>query len=121
MIRIVLAVILIVVFLVSTLPVAELLGAQERPPQPCRIKTDPLWIGVASFFIPGLGQFFNGDDKKGFTHLVVALAAPTAIYIVSALFPLGDIATLAAPLFYFGWGLYSAMDAHEVASKYCRP
>jgi len=47
----------------------DLLGAQRVPS--CRVKGDPIIPGVASFFIPGIGQFMNGDDAKGFTHLVV--------------------------------------------------
>ena len=38
----------------------------------CRLKADPLLPGAASFLIPGLGQFLNGEDGKGFTHLIIA-------------------------------------------------
>lgn len=48
----------------------------QQGPVKCRLKADPLLPGAASFLIPGLGQFLNGEDGKGFTHLIIALVCP---------------------------------------------
>ncbi len=90
----------------------------------CRVKGDPLLIGAASFFIPGLGQFMNGEDGKGLTHLIVAVALPTAV-LVAAFFvstfapPLAALLYLTSPVIYLSWAVYSAIDAYNVAAQYC--
>ncbi len=106
----------------------EVLGAQEplRPPAPCRFRGDPLIPGLSSFFIPGLGQFMNGDDHKGFTHLVVAVGLPTLVVIAGrllgemGLWQMRETLFITAPLLYLGWGLHSGMDAYRVAETYCK-
>lgn len=92
----------------------------------CRLKADPLLPGAASFLIPGLGQFLNGEDGKGFAHLIIALVLPTAVGLGAILLGpvvpmLSYILLLAAPALYLGWAVASAMDAYQVADKYCRP
>lgn len=92
----------------------------------CRLKADPLLPGAASFLIPGLGQFLNGEDGKGFTHLIIALVLPTAVGLGALLLApvvptLSYILLLAAPALYLGWAVTSALDAYQIADKYCRP
>jgi TM2 domain-containing membrane protein YozV len=91
----------------------------------CRVKADPILIGGASFLIPGLGQFLNGQDGKGLVHLVVALALPTAVAVAALMivpvFPTGSVLFLLAPILYLGWALNSAIDAYNVSANYCRP
>ena len=41
-------------------------GAMGEEPSPT-----PLIRGVASFVIPGLGQYLNGEYEKALTHFVV--------------------------------------------------
>jgi len=118
MIRIVVSVILVALVFV-TLPQVESFGAQDQPK--CRVKGDPLLIGGASFLIPGLGQFLNGEDSKGLVHLVVGLGLPTAVYVISLASPLGELVYVLAPLLYLGWGVYSAMDAYNLSSNHCKP
>jgi hypothetical protein len=48
----------------------------QQGPAKCRLKADPLLPGAASFLIPGLGQFLNGEDGKGLTHLLIAIVLP---------------------------------------------
>jgi len=79
---------------------------------------DPLLMGVASFVVPGLGQFLQGDVSKAVTHFVVAVAISTAGFYLAWLtpapvYPLVGLATL-------GWALYSAMDSYQMAVEYNR-
>ncbi len=100
----------------------DLQAAQPTPA--CRVKGDPLLIGAASFLIPGLGQFLNGEDGKGLMHLLVGLALPVSVTIAAVLLgtasPLiGTVLYLAAPLIYLAWAVHSAIDAYGVAEQYC--
>ncbi len=105
---------------------ADASAAARAPEQPdkCRLKGDPLMFGVASFLIPGLGQFMVGEDGRGLQHLIVAVALPTVV-LVAAVFlgavapPLGVVLYLASPLIYFGWSIYSAVDAYGLAAQRC--
>lgn len=119
MTRIFMGVVLCAALVLFVLPPVESFAVQDQPK--CRVKGDPLLIGAASFLIPGLGQFLNGEDSKGLVHLVVAVALPTVVYISSLILPLGGVLYIVAPLFYLGWGVYSAMDAYSVANTYCKP
>ena len=61
---------------------------------------NPVLATILSFFIPGVGQFINGDMKKGAVMLVLAL-----ILFV----PTVGIGTFAIQV-------WSAVDAYRVAS-----
>ena len=99
-----------------------LLGLQEEIPK-CRFIGDSLVPAGLSFVIPGLGQFANGQDGKGFLHLGVALALPTAFYLMVNVFgnPLGGYNTLALlfPALQLGWHAFSSYDAYSVNQEYC--
>lgn len=57
------------------------------------------WIAVLlSFLIPGVGQFYNNDPKKGGLMLGVAIVLSWTIVA------------------YFGMWIWSMIDAHQVAS-----
>ena len=52
-------------------------------------------VGIASGFIPGLGQLINGDNKKGIIFLGGSLAAaalPVAGGVLASVFPPASIA-----------------------------
>jgi hypothetical protein len=90
----------------------------------CRLKSDPLIPGIGSLIIPGVGQVLNGEDVKGLTHLVVAVALPSVILIASnLLYPMAPsiagVLSLAAPLLYLGWAVNSAVDAYQVSLSRC--
>ena len=77
---------------------------------------DPMLMGVASFVVPGLGQFLQGDVNKAVTHFVVAVAISTAGFYLAwitpaPVYPLVGLATL-------GWAFYSAMDSYQMAVQY---
>jgi len=98
----------------------------QQGPAKCRLKADPLLPGAASFLIPGLGQFLNGEDGKGLTHLLIAIVLPSAVGLGAILLlpvspMLSYILLVAAPVLYLGWAVASAMDAYQIADKYCRP
>jgi len=91
----------------------------------CRVRAEPFFFGVASFLIPGLGQFMNGQDGKALVHLIVALGLPTAVLYVASVMATASpsqsaMLVVAAPIIYLAWGLYSALDAYDVSQKYCR-
>jgi len=92
----------------------------------CRVKTDPILVGAASFLVPGLGQFLNGEDGKGFLHLTVGLALPVALQVgailISTVSPFtATVLAIASPLIYLAWGVHSALDAYNVHASYCAP
>lgn len=72
----------------------------QQPPQyPQPMGTSPILPPILSVVVPGLGQFVNGDVKKGLVMLFVALVG---------LIPFG-LGWLAAMI-------WSAIDAYQVAS-----
>lgn len=98
--------------------------AQDEAPE-CRLKGDPLLFGVSSFVLPGLGQFFGGQDGKALLHLVVGVGLPIAFVLVGSALAvvsprLGFTLILASPLAYLGWSVFSAIDAHDTGEQYCR-
>jgi TM2 domain-containing membrane protein YozV len=81
-------------------------GAPPPPPVESRSVTgkNPVLATVLSLLIVGVGQFYNGDNKKGAIMLVVALVA-------------------AAPTLGLGWlaaSIWSAIDAYRVANGTAR-
>lgn len=98
--------------------------AQDEAPE-CRLNGDPLLFGVSSFVLPGLGQFFVGQDGKALLHFVVAVGLPTTFVLVGSTIAvaspqLGFTLMLAAPLAYLGWSVFSAIDAHDTSKQYCQ-
>jgi TM2 domain-containing membrane protein YozV len=76
-------------------------AAQPQPGQPPVVTgKSPVVAAILSLLIVGLGQFYNGDGKKGVTMLGAA--------IVLGAFSLGVL--------WFGIGIWSAVDAYQVAS-----
>ncbi len=84
--------------------------AQEGP-------RDPLVYGLASFLIPGLGQYLNGEPDKALMHFLVAVAIPTVGYYM-AVITLNPFLAYVTPLAQLGWSIYSALDAYNVAKEY---
>jgi len=84
--------------------------AQEGP-------RDPLVYGLASFLIPGLGQYLNGEPDKALVHFLVAVAIPTVGYYMAAI-TLNPLLAYVTPLAQLGWSIYSALDAYNVAKAY---
>ena len=99
---------LVVLVVVGGLLVGMAVGASAQPTE--------AWIpGLASFLIPGLGQFLNDEVGKAFTHLGVAVAINVAGYYANVLFPLGYYGYPIWGLAHLTWSLYSAYDAYDVA------
>lgn len=78
---------------------------------------DPFLYGAASFVIPGLGQYLNGETDKALVHFLVAVSIPTVGYYAAYL-TLNPFLFYVVPLAQLGWSLYSAMDAYNVAQRY---
>jgi len=83
-------------------------GAMGEEPSPT-----PLIRGVASFVLPGLGQYLNGEYDKALTHFLVIVLVDLGTPYVGNLLPYypdwvtGALHTL--------WALYSAVDAYQTA------
>lgn len=88
-----------------------LIGAAQEGPR------DPLVYGLASFLIPGLGQYLNGEPDKALVHFLVAVAIPTVGYYM-AVITVNPFIAYATPLVQLGWHVYSALDAYNVARAY---
>ncbi|MCR4391251.1 MAG: hypothetical protein NUV94_00375 [Candidatus Acetothermia bacterium] len=73
----------------------------------------PLVRGAASFVIPGLGQYLNGEYDKALTHFVVdvGLILGTSCLAYLLPYPVFPVVGTAHTL----WALYSAMDAYQTA------
>ena len=59
---------------------------------------------ILSFIIPGLGQFYAGDNDKGIKFLIIAII----LWIATFLFIFAGIIS-------FIFGLYAAYDAYKLA------
>jgi len=99
----------LVVVLGATAAIPFVAAAEERP-------RDPLIHGLASFLVPGLGQYLNGESDKALVHFLVAVAIPTAGYYLAV--AANPALTYAISLLQLGWHVYSAMDAYNVAQAY---
>ena len=79
-------------------------------------QTNDAWIpGLASFVLPGLGQFINDQVDKAILHFGVAVALDVGAYYVAALLPLPYYTYPLVGLVHLGWGIYSGLDAYNVA------
>lgn len=88
-------------------------GWGQREPNPI-----PLIHGIASFVIPGLGQYLNGEYNKALTHFAVDVVIVVGGGYLAAILPYPGL-----PL-YWGvgvahtlWALYSGWDAYTVALR----
>lgn len=78
----------------------------------------PLVRGFASFVIPGLGQYLNGEYDKALTHFVVDMVLVLGTYYVGALLPYRPFPVYwMAGLAHTAWALYSAVDAYQTALR----
>ena len=77
-------------------------GIRQRDPGTATPEKSPGLAAVASFFVPGLGQVYNGEIAKGLVLMVVTIGL--AITIIGAV--------LALPLWI--WLIY---DAYKVAER----
>lgn len=85
-------------------------------------RKEPIFSIILSFLIPGLGQIYNGQVKKGIILLVSYIAlwiAMMVIYLAGTVVTMGFGALCCAPLFLIPvieW-LYGMYDAYVVANK----
>jgi len=90
-------------------------GLGRQDPSPV-----PLIHGLASFVIPGLGQYLNEEYDKALTHFAVGVglgvAGPLLLSPLAAGLPWYYRTTLWV-LPYFAWSLYSGWDAYTVALR----
>jgi TM2 domain-containing membrane protein YozV len=75
------------------------------------------WIpGLASFVIPGVGQFINDQVEKAIWHLGITVALSAGSYFIATSFPFGYYYTIPLiGLVNLGWRIYSGLDAYNVA------
>ncbi len=73
----------------------------------------PAWSGVASFFIPGLGQLICGETGRGFGQFALSTMC-NIVTIVSTIEDVGGLALLSS-LAHLGIAIWSIVDATQVA------
>ena len=79
-------------------------------------QTNDAWIpGLASFVLPGLGQFLNDEIDRAILHFGIAVALDVGAYYVAALLPFSYYTYPIVGLVHLAWGLYSGLDAYDVA------
>jgi TM2 domain-containing membrane protein YozV len=83
-------------------------------------KKSPIIAAVTSFFIPGLGQIYNGDLIKGLTFIIIGiiLVLLAFIFVIPALMApvlLEFVLILSIPYLVF-WA-YNIYDAYKTAEK----
>lgn len=73
----------------------------------------PAWSGVASFFIPGLGQLICGETGRGFGQFALSTMCDivTIVSIAEEVEVLGTLTSLA----HLGIAIWSIVDATQVA------
>lgn len=85
--------------------------AQLAESQP-QVSCDPFLSGIASFVIPGWGQWLNGEQRKAVTHIMVGLGLNGASILLTPTLA-GYLAWVARGI----WGFYSTYDAFTVCVR----
>ncbi len=109
--RMVLAALLVV----GVMATAGITGAAQ-PPQ----ARDPLLYGLASFFVPGLGQVLQQDLQTGLVHFGVAAAIPIVGAYMAMVSPAPALVWAGVGLAQLGWTLNSAFHSYNMAVDYNR-
>lgn len=79
-------------------------------------QTNDAWIpGLASFVLPGAGQFINDQVDRAILHLGIAIALDVSAYYVAGLLPFTYYSYQLVGLVHLAWGVYSGLDAYDVA------
>jgi len=79
-------------------------------------QTNEAWIpGLASFVLPGLGQFLNDQIDRAILHFGIAVVLDVGAYYVAALLPFSYYSYPLVGLVHLGWAVYSGLDAYNVA------
>ncbi len=78
----------------------------------------PLIHGIASFAIPGLGQYLNAEYDKALTHFVVDVALVLGGGYLATVLPYPGFSLYwGVGLIHTLWALYSGWDAYTVALR----
>ncbi|MCX7795416.1 MAG: hypothetical protein N2380_02700 [bacterium] len=99
-----LALIIVLVFAFQALTGTFAMAAQAQTQ-----KLDPMMAALASFILPGLGQYLLGDQPKAINHLLIAIGLGIVGFLLS---PYTFGLTSFLPLL---WSIYSAYDAYQMA------
>lgn len=107
---------LIVVVLLALLSMMGVAQERVRP-------REPLLYGLASFIIPGLGQYLNDEPSKALAHFIIAVAIPTVCEVIRYFLPRPlpwRLRRALCSLLSLGWHALSAIDAYETAEEFNR-
>ncbi len=80
----------------------------------------PLLHGLASFVVPGLGQYLNGEYNKALLHFAVdvgIVVGGSYIALGLAPYPGWNLVAWAIGVAHTAWALYSGWDAYTVALR----
>lgn len=83
-------------------------------------KKSPIIAAVTSFFIPGLGQVYNGDLIKGLAFIIIGtiLVLLAFVFIIPALMaPILLVFVLVLSIPYLVFWTYNIYDAYRTAEK----
>lgn len=114
MIKRIFILLLIGTVMVALLPTTGMAQERVRP-------RDPLLHGLASFIIPGLGQFLNDEPGKALSHFIIAVAIPTVCELVRHILPRPlpwRLRHALCSLLSLVWHAHSAIDAFETAEEF---
>lgn len=70
---------------------------------------NPIVAAIASFLIPGIGQIYAGDIKRGIMFLIVAIIFAAIGYTTTGIY---QIISIVVDVFYC---LFVAYDAYKIA------
>lgn len=79
---------------------------------------EPLLYGLASFVLPGLGQYLNEEPGKAVSHFLIAVALPVLCYYINYTLPYRYPLYPVCGLLSLGWAAYSGIDAYETAKRF---
>lgn len=88
-------------------------GVGRQEPNPI-----PLVHGIASFAVPGLGQYLNGEYDKALVHFAVDVVLLLGGGYLAAILPYPGFSLYwGVGLAHTLWALYSGWDAYTVALR----
>jgi TM2 domain-containing membrane protein YozV len=80
-------------------------------------KKNPIIAAIASFFIPGLGQIYNQDVRKGIVFIIIAIIfASTWLFLTTQHHMIGPI-LVAGGAYVLLW-IGSMYDAYKTAKEF---
>lgn len=81
-------------------------------------RREPLLYGLASFFVPGLGQALQGELQTGLMHFGVGVAIPILGTYLAVASPAPALIWAGVGVAQLGWAVYSGFHSYDLAVAY---